>query len=249
MFVSSVEFIRQNMPSTGMLAVGGPAFLAYSVTCLAFAGWLKRRYNWPTGYTRKIFHLLIFGMAAALHFAAGTRWVCLFGAIASMVIFFAVWQGEGHLLYEAMAREKDAPRRTRYIMIPYIATLLGGVLSNVWFGPCAIAGYLVTGVADAIAEPVGTRFGRHPYRTLSASGVRADRTLEGSGAVLVASAAMLLLATQSAGLHVDVSMLYWGVPVGAVVCTGVEALSPHGWDNLTLQIVPSAFLFGLVHWA
>jgi len=33
---------------------------------------------------------------------------------------------------------------------------------------------------------------------------------------------------------------YAGILLLSGVSTGVEAVSPHGWDNLTLQIVPSA---------
>jgi len=36
------------------------------------------------------------------------------------------------------------------------------------------------GWGDAVGEPVGTRFGRHPYRVPSLAGVPATRTLEGS---------------------------------------------------------------------
>ena len=50
------------------------------------------------------------------------------------------------MLYEAIAREKDEPRRTFFVLLPYFTTLAGGLASNILFGPFAVAGYLVTGV-------------------------------------------------------------------------------------------------------
>jgi hypothetical protein len=44
------------------------------------------------------------------------------------------------MLYEAMARETDAPHRTHYIIVPYFATLIGGLASNILFGPVAVVG-------------------------------------------------------------------------------------------------------------
>ena len=68
--------------------------------------------------------------------------------------------GPGNPRYEALAREQDA-YRTYYIVIPFFATMIGGIASNVFFGPIAAIGYLVGGLGDAAGEPVGTRWGRH----------------------------------------------------------------------------------------
>ena len=35
-----------------------------------------------------------------------------------LAVFFAVWRGPGNMLYEAMAREKDEPHRTFFILVP-----------------------------------------------------------------------------------------------------------------------------------
>jgi hypothetical protein len=37
------------------------------------------------------------------------------------------------IMYEAMAHEKDEPKHTHYIIVPYLATLLGGLTSNIFF--------------------------------------------------------------------------------------------------------------------
>ena len=229
-------FFSDNVPSWRLLLLGGPPALAWAWAALWFAGGLRQR-GVRTGYTRKVFHFLIFGTVAALQGLWGTPAVCLFGGMSSLVIFFAVWQGPGHRLYEAMAREKDAPHRTYYIVAPYFATLIGGLFSNILFGPLAVVGYLVAGLGDAVGEPVGTRFGRHTYRVPSFGGVRSSRSWEGSAAVFAASLLALLLAAHGAGRSPA-----W-LPLVALASAAVEAVSPHGWDNATMQVVPTALVW------
>jgi phytol kinase len=234
-----LDFVARNTPSWRALALGGPPGLAWSFAALWFAGRLQRR-GARTGFTRKVFHFLIFATAAALEWRLGTPAVCLFGAACTAAVFTAVWLGPGSLLYEAIARPKDAPHRTLFVLVPYFATLLGGVAANVLFGPVAVAGYLVTGLGDAIGEPVGTMFGTHTYRVRSLSSVPATRSLEGSAAVFVMSAvAMLLAAAVSPQITLAESGLVKVLAIAAA-SAAVEAASPHGWDNLTMQIVPAA---------
>ncbi|MGD9781302.1 MAG: hypothetical protein AB7V14_04015 [Kiritimatiellia bacterium] len=235
-------FFIDNFPSWKAIAIGGPLGLAWSFAALGFAGKLKRR-GVRTGYTRKTFHFLIFGTVAALQWRLGTPAVCLFGGMCTLAVFFAVWRGPGNLLYEAMAREKDEPHRTFFILVPYFTTLLGGLASNVLFGPLAVAGYLVTGLGDAIGEPAGTMFGKHRYRVPSLASVPATRSLEGSAAVFVLSAAALALAA-AASPHI--SLAHFGLPkllAIAAASTLAEAISPHGWDNATMQVVPTALVW------
>jgi phytol kinase len=159
-----LSFLSNNFPTGRSLLCFGLPGLLWSVVALSLSGWLKRTRAWKTGYTRKLFHFMIFTAAALIQSLWGLQALCSFGLAASIVIMTAVFLGDGTLLYEAMAREKDAPHRTLYILVPYAATLFGGIAANLFFGQAAIAGYLVTGFADAIAEPVGTRFGKHRYR-------------------------------------------------------------------------------------
>ncbi|MAE61733.1 MAG: hypothetical protein CMJ49_10310, partial [Planctomycetaceae bacterium] len=195
--------------------------------------------GWRTGYTRKTFHFLIFGSVSGLHAIWGTPAVCLFGLMTSVVVFSAVVHGRGHVMYEAIARENDEPHRTWYIIAPYLATLIGGVLANIWFGPAALAGYLVVGIADAVAEPIGVRFGRHRYRVWTLSRTVSHRSVEGSAAVFVASA---LAVTGAGALSAEIALgasAIVMVPLIALACAGVESISPHGWDNASMQIVPA----------
>ena len=181
-----------------------------------------------------MFHALIFLSAAVAHAFGGFVAVCVFGTMVSLVVGLAVLRGPGDRLYEALAREQDGPARTYYIVTSYFATLIGGLTSNILFGPLAVVGYLVGGLGDAAGEPAGTRWGRHRY--LSARG---SKTYEGSIAVLAASVGALLIAVAvTPELHLDLRSVIM-LPLIAVVCTLVEAFSPRGWDNVPMQVVPT----------
>ena len=235
-------FFIDNFPSLKAIIIGGPLGLAWSFAALWFAGRLKRN-GTRTGYTRKVFHFLIFSTVAALQWRFGTSAVCLFGGMCTFAVFFAVWRGPGNMLYEAMAREKDEPHRTFFILVPYFTTLIGGLVSNMLFGPIAVAGYLVTGLGDAIGEPAGTMFGKHHYRVRSLSSVPASRTLEGSTAVFIMSAVALALA---AIVSPFIMLTHFGslkLVAIAGASTLAEAVSPHGWDNATMQVIPTALVW------
>lgn len=235
----TISFFIDNFPTLREVLLGGPPSLLWAFLCLYFAGYLKRRKGLRTGYTRKIFHFSIFFSVALIQWVWGTSAVCLFGGMTALVIVYAVWRGDGHILYEAMAREKDAPRRTYYIATPFMATLLGGLTTNILFGPVAIIGYLVTGLGDAVGEPIGTKFGKHTYKVPSLSAVKAVRSIEGSAAVfvmsLIAIALGVLLSSQFTFEPAHIGL----IPILAFICMLIEAASPHGWDNATMQILPT----------
>ena len=225
-----------NFPCPVVVVLGALLALVWSYYCLRFAGYLKTTRGVRTGYTRKVFHALIFLSAVAAHAVGGFVAVCVFGTMVSLVVGLAVLRGPNDRLYEALAREQDGPARTYYIVSSYFATLIGGLASNILFGPLAVVGYLVGGLGDAAGEPVGTRWGRHRYLGLSA---RATKTFEGSIGVLAASVAALLIAIAiRPELHLDLRSVI-ALPLIAIVCTLVEAFSPRGWDNVPMQVVPT----------
>lgn len=212
----------------------------WAMMAITLAGYSKRRFRWYTGYSRKIFHFFIFFGAALVQAVWGFATLCLFGFCTSLVIFYSLVKGADHLWYEGIAREKDAPHRTRYVVIPYLATLLGGLMANWGFGSFAIVGYLVTGLGDAIGEPVGLLLGRHHFQIPTPAAVPTIRSLEGSTAVWIGSTIAVFLGLRM--IHpspVNSSYLLTILLIG-LLSVIVEAFSPHGWDNFTLQIIPTA---------
>ncbi len=234
-----INFFIQNTPPIKIIVFAGFPFLLWAYICLSFAGWLKIKKQVRTGYTRKIFHILIFLSVVVLNVVGGLPIVCLFGGMTTLVISYALIRGEGHPLYEAMAREKDAPFRTYYIIIPYFATLIGGIVSNIFFGQTAIIGYLVGGLGDAAGEPVGTRWGKHKYTPPTFSSFKSTRSVEGSFGVFIVSLIGIIIAVlllPQLGFSLQTIVM---IPLIGFAVMLVEAVSPHGWDNATMQIVPS----------
>jgi phytol kinase len=232
--------IFNHLPSLRVMLICGPVGLLWSYCCLRLAAYLKSVRGLSTGYTRKVFHVLIFISAFAVQTLWGFAAVCLFGAMVSLVIAYALFRGAGNKFYEAITREQDRPHRTRYIVLPYFATLVGGVANNIFFGPLSTLGYLVGGLGDAAGEPVGTRWGKHRYLVPAFGSTPATtRSYEGSLGVLVVSLAALFIAIAfSPDIHFNARTAFT-LPMIAVVCTIVEAVSPHGWDNTPMQIVPA----------
>jgi len=242
--LDEISFLSGLFPTSEILLSFSVPFALVSAGGLWWCGQLKRAFRWRTGYSRKSFHLLIFLTSGLIQSLWGLQVLCYFGAWTSLVVFYALVRGEGDVMYEAMARESDAPRRSRYIVMPWLATFFGGIVGNSLFGEFAIMGYLVVGLADAIAEPVGLLWGKHRYRAPS-YGLNEKvsyRSIEGSAAILIITLPIFILG----GLFLGVPMGSYLVGVSllmALLISVVEAGSPHGLDNFTLQLAASGLSF------
>jgi phytol kinase len=222
------------------------AFLALPLAALSLgAGYLCGRWRLEgklrANDTRKIFHFTIFTAAGVLQAVWGTPAVNLLGGIVALQIAWLLARGDGNVFFEGLARDEDRPHRGFYILLPFLATGAGGILSSWLFGRACIVGFLVTGWADAIAEPLGIRFGRHRYRVPSLrKGVSTQRSVEGSLGVLVASFMAALAGATLAYPGADLATCAGTAALVALSATVVEAVSHHGTDNFTVQMSASA---------
>jgi phytol kinase len=207
------------------------------------AGALKRYAGWKTGYTRKTLHFLIFFTAVGLHIWGGMPAVNILGLGMGIFVLYSIKAGDGNFFFESMAREKDYPRRGYFIVVPYLTTAAGGLISNLLFGGCAIMGYVLCGAADAIAEPIGVRFGKHRYKVPSLKRVRvAERSLEGSFSVLVVSLVLSLLFFVYL-YQFPLAKALVSSAILSVVIVLVEAISFHGADNFTIQVAAGGLTY------
>lgn len=238
------RFAAYWLPGPRLLLVATVPLALYTEAAARAAGRLRTARGMAAPYTRKVFHFAVFTAAGAVHLLWDRAGVVLFGTIAAARVLVAVLRGEGDPVYEAMARPGDEPHRTLFILVPLATTALGGVTANLFFPDYAHVGYLVSGWGDAVAEPVGTRWGRHRYRVPSLAGVPATRSLEGSASVLVVG-----------GLAAVLALLAVGVPAGraavvgmacAAAGTAVEAVSNHGVDNFTVQVAAAGVAAWLI---
>ncbi|MDB5386467.1 MAG: dolichol kinase [Planctomycetaceae bacterium] len=225
--------LREFCPTPASGALGALSGL----TMFLFAGWLAascRRRGLRAGDTRKLFHFCIFNAAALLRWQSDAGCLVVFGSTVALGIFLVTWRGPGNGVFDALARPSDAPRQRLHVISPLLCTAVGGVAAQLIAGRLAIIAYLIGGWGDAIGEPVGIRWGKHQYTVPSLGGIPAKRSLEGSLAVFMASAIAaalgLSLVGYSGGVAFGVACLF------AFVTTTVEAVSPHGLDNLTILI-------------
>ncbi len=214
-----------------------PAAFVFTFCVARFASWLRITKRWKTNYSRKAFHFSVFTAAFVIGVLAPIHRVAAYGAGAGAFMALLVVLQENRWvqpMYCALAREQDAPNGTYYLLAPFCATAVGGIVTGIVFPDYYQVGYLVAGWGDAMGEPVGVRFGRHKYHAVTLSSTKCTRSLEGSAAVLVTSFGAAAVALFY--LDFTIVQVMVGAAGGAILATLIEAVSPHGWDNLTTQL-------------
>jgi len=219
-----------------------PLNIVFIIGMNYFAGWLKRHRGWRTNYTRKITHISNFTFLMALTFFGGYTASFIFGILMIVYGIVIIIAGDGNIFYEAVAREQDEPYRAFYLIVPSLATIIAVLFNRTVFGDYANLGYLVAGWGDAVGEPIGVRFGTHRYKVPTLTGIACTRSIEGSAAVFTMSS---VAAAFSMAVLLDVPPL---LAVGAGIAAGlgatlVEAVSPHGMDNFTIQVASVSMAF------
>jgi phytol kinase len=181
--------------------------------------------------------MAIFTAAFFIQHIFGLLAVILFGCVTSLIILYAVSRGSGNPLYDALARESDSPEERLLIILPLTSTVLGGLISNLFFPQFAPLGYLACGWGDAAGELIGVRFGKRKYKVPPLFRMHTVRTLEGSAAVFLTCILAILLGLFMQGIPIQSGIL--PVLFCSAILTLIEAWTPHGLDNLTLQVAAS----------
>lgn len=238
-------FIKPFLPQTEQIAGLMLPIVLVALSAAIVAGWLRVKLGIRIPYTRKSFHFIIFSFAGWLQYRYGLQAVSLLGGFVFVMVLFAVLLSKRTWFYQALARDTDAPHQKKFIMLPLLATATGGVLSNIFFPQTAFIGYFVGGWGDAVGEPVGTLWGKHRYTVPTLFGVRATRSMEGSAAVFVMSAAIATICIVQIGALPFATALLFGLTCG-LAAAAVEAISSHGLDNLTIQLVAAGVLHYLI---
>lgn len=199
------------------------------------AGRLRTGSDVAVGYTRKIFHFAVFTTAGVFMWHWGYGAVMILGGVAFIFVLVACYRADGFVLYEGIARADDAPHRTYYVIVPFLATAFAGLISVYFFWTFAIVGFFVAGWGDAAGEPIGTAFGKHRVVLPFFGKTSFTRSLEGSAGVFVLSLLACGIATWLAFDWELYKMILVSLAV-AVTAVFVEFFSPHGIDNFTVQV-------------
>ena len=178
-------------------------------------------------HLRKLLHALIGALTLLMTGLFHSRW----WALVPPVLFTGVnFSGRLRGFLPDLAADSKAGRGLWMFPLGVVLVYLA-FWDNGDRGP-VLAGCAALGLADPAAALIGSKWGQRRY-----AGWGFGRTLEGSLAfLLVAGVAGGLVAAWSPG---GVSPLRAGVCCGALGALA-EALSPHGWDNVTTPLVVAA---------
>ncbi len=214
--------------------------------------------GWEVGYTRKANALMLYflpyiAMKGSSPYGATVTATLSLGVFLLLLMLMSAWFRHRipalATAFASIDRPEDRPfTLTWLITSTFVAWVV--ILAWLWFAPQTI-GYLfvalfISGVGDALAEPVGLYVGRHPYRTTALWTKRTyTRTLEGSATVFLSGFIAVLLVHRFEINPQSAAALLTFPIIGAIA----EAKSPHTWDQ-PLIIASSALVavvLSLVH--
>ena len=209
----------------------------YAGALLIIGEVLHRHFEIPNDITRKVVHIgagmWIFGVLA------------LFDTWQYGVIPFATFIGLNYFFYrvklfKGIDSETGSPGTVYFaIAITLMSLVFWRPQGPIDHAPAIVAGVMTMTWGDALAALIGKRFGKRRY-TINDS----TRSYEGSAvmfgvSLVVIGLSLSLLPGSSLTPYADLpstSAIVLATLAGAAIATVVEALSPHGTDNLTVPI-------------
>lgn len=204
-------------PALTLLAIAGAAALV-----LLSRVWARSR-RLDVSLHRKILHAAVGLWTIALTpMFRSVGWAVVAPAL------FAILNasGKARALMPGMA---ETSREARGLWTFPLAVALTYLLF--WEGsprPAILAGLAALALADPAAALVGTRWGQRRLRPAAGG-----RTLEGSSAFFVVTA----IATAAVASGTGGGAFPWRMGIGCGIAgAAVEALTPSGWDNLTIPL-------------
>jgi dolichol kinase len=227
--------------------IGLVTSFGYAFGLLIVAEVIRRWQGYPQDFTRKFVHI-----------GAG-MWV--FGVLALFenwtigVIPFATFIVLNFIFYRFRLLESvDAPDSTPGTV--YFALSITLLFLMFWRtnspddrGYVAAAGTMAMTWGDALAAIVGKRWGRHHYQI-----GRGRRSFEGSAAMFIASFVAILLtllltpgsalSPQSVPIGFNAALI--ASLIAALAATIAEGVSPHGTDNLSVPLLSSFVVAGVL---
>jgi dolichol kinase len=225
-------------------------FIAYS------GGLLVEKLNVRVNYTRKINHLFLFFVPALID----NYWLAKDASGLALSLNEVVFAFAAFIIFIKPVRDRVSSIATAFSSFdrpedrPY--TLL-------WFVSQTLVGYVVmmpliylyirydmlnllniqilVGVfGDGLAEPIGIKFGRHPYAVYSLFARRKYvRTLQGTAAIFIVSIIVVCLFKNTFTPNQFIVALFSIPPIMTIA----EAISPHTWDDPLMTISGSLLVF------
>ncbi|MCA9957456.1 MAG: hypothetical protein KC443_00390 [Anaerolineales bacterium] len=198
--------------------------ILYVFGIIGFAEFLRWRFGFGSGFTRKVIHVGIGMMSWGLHFLFDTPWFFIAAAAVFTLITYLDWR---YHFFAAMASSDPSNLGTVYFPIA-----AGVVVYLFWQEPpLMVAALMPLTWGDGLAPVIGKLYGRRQYRVHTSV-----RTLEGSLGFFVAGFIFTWLALWVMGGDPVISPVAALLPALVItsVTTLIEAISIWGIDNLTI---------------
>ncbi len=232
-------------------------FVAAVLVIWCVTGYLRLREILRPGDARKINHVVAFVGGSLCFGWLEPEQSRITGTAAGVVLLAAVfltcqlkrWKPFSWA-FAGNTRPDDAPNEAFYFWSSWLLSISSLLMIEVIFREITItrAAAIVVGIGDGIAEPIGSRFGRHIYKIPAIrTGKPRTRSLEGSAAVAAGaffSIIVIMIYTTDHGLYRSLAAA-GSIGMGAAI---VEAVTPHGFDNLTVAFAVAGILasFGYI---
>ena len=221
--------------------------VVFFATGFALGKWLVQR-GVKVNYTRKILHFIFFFfpiyLASTFPYEPSTKLTLLSGCIliASLGLLHRRFREKSVFLsttFSSIDRPEDRPFTLLWVSTQFIATYLVLVVMVAWLerydkSILIFITFLIAGIGDGLAEPVGVRFGKHAYKTHALfTNKKFTRTIEGSLCVFVTGIFAIIVMAN----YLNQTQLILALLIIPIAMTLAEALSPHTWDAPFLYLV------------
>lgn len=232
------------MDRSHLATVGTLAFIFFYVCYSTYfaCGKLVEWFHARVAYTRKLMHFVTFALPWVLQQSFGLQADLRIAILAAflvplhMLIFVEPIRRRSTIvatMFSGFDRPEDRPYTLWWMVSQYAAVyfvyaaLYGGMIYRNTTGWMIIP-LMVMAIGDGLAEPVGVRFGKHPYTTTALNGTRKyRRTWEGSACVFITGLIVVLACSPwftTRQLLVTLAV----IPISGAV---LEAKAPHTWDQ------------------
>jgi len=224
--------------------VGLVASFVYASTLLGVVEGIRRTFNYPQDFTRKLVHIgagmWVFGVLALFD----TWYIGIIPFFSFIFINYIIY----HYRLLGSVDDEDSTPGTVYfaLSISILFILFWRTDSPSDRGYIAAAGTMAMTWGDALASIIGRRWGRHRY-TFNGD----TRSWEGSATMLTASTIAIFLTLclvpgTSLAPYVEPlapAVCLTGALLSAIVATIAEGISPRGKDNLSVPLLAGFVLF------
>jgi dolichol kinase len=152
-------------------------------------------------------------------------------------------------MFFSFDRPEDRPNTLLWLFTQFLVAFVVIIIVGIFFAIHKVEELIyipifINGIGDGLAEPIGIRFGKHPYRTYALfTKKRYNRTLEGSACVFITSIITVIAFHGSFTTPQFVAAII-AVPI---LMTLAEAFSPHTWDGPLLFGVAGIILVGITY--